>query len=221
MQLAETDAFFIVDSDDYLTKDAVKLVNSWFLNIANLNDFTGVSGLKANQKMVPYGGYPTIPSSTTPPPPYIDATNLERKKYNLLGDKAEVYKTSILKKYPFPEFEGEKFVTEAQVWNRIALDGYKLRWYSNIIYICEYLPDGLTHKGANLSFENPQGHMAYIDVLEKIHGKDYANQMRFNFYFNLSIRLGGISAAEKMKLPETMTKVFENERQKIFSKIFK
>ena len=79
---------------------------------------------------------------------FIDATNLERKSKKLLGDKAEVYRKDILLKYPFPEFEGEKFLTEAVVWNRIAADGYKIRWFNKIICICEYLDDGLTKTDA-------------------------------------------------------------------------
>ena len=34
-----------------------------------------------------------------------------RYKYNLTGDMAEVFKTSILREYPFPEFENEKFLS--------------------------------------------------------------------------------------------------------------
>ena len=75
---------------------------------------------------------------------YIDAKNTERRKYNLLGDKAEIYKTEIMKKYPFPEFEGEKFLSEHVVWDSIAKDGYKIRWFNEVIYKCEYLEDGLT-----------------------------------------------------------------------------
>ena len=45
-------------------------------------------------------------------------------------DKAEVYQTDILRKYPFPEFKGEKdFSSECAVWDKISLEGYWLRWY--------------------------------------------------------------------------------------------
>ena len=46
----------------------------------------------------------------------------------------EAYKTKILKKYPMPEWPGEKFAPEQIALNEIALDGYKLRWHSDIIY---------------------------------------------------------------------------------------
>ena len=53
---------------------------------------------------------------------------------NLDSDKAEIYYTDVLKKYPFPVFEGEKFIPESIVWDRIAKDGYKLRYFNTIIY---------------------------------------------------------------------------------------
>ena len=61
------------------------------------------------------------------------------------GDKAEVFYTDVLRKYPFPVFEGEKFLTESVVWYRIANDGYKIRWTNEKIYCCEYLEAGLSH----------------------------------------------------------------------------
>jgi hypothetical protein len=96
---------------------------------------------------------------------WVEASNLERSKYHLWGDKAEAYKTEILKKYLFPEFENEFFVTEAVCWDAIAADGYKIRWYDEPIYICEYLDDGLTKSGANElrgNMENYQGFCYYV-----------------------------------------------------------
>ena len=48
-----------------------------------------------------------------------------------------------------PEWPGEKFAPEQIALNEIALDGYKLRWHSDIIYQCNYLDDGLT-KGSKV-----------------------------------------------------------------------
>jgi len=55
-----------------------------------------------------------------------------------------------MRQYPFPEFDGENFLRESAVWDHIAMDGLKLRWYSEIIYLCEYIEDGLTK---NTNFE--------------------------------------------------------------------
>lgn len=133
--LAKYDYFFILDSDDTLTENAVAKVHEWIESIEGLDGFAGVSGLKGiGDKAI--GGIPNAD--------YVDATNLERPKFGLSGDKAEIYKTEILKKYPFPEFEGENFIRESSAWDRIAKDGLKIRWFSDIIYLCDYIEDGLT-----------------------------------------------------------------------------
>ncbi len=152
---AKGEAFFIVDSDDYLVDNAIQLIENWWKDVAGDDSFAGVSGLKAEKDMCTIGGEVAFDG-------YVDATNLERAQYGLKGDKAEVYKTEILKKYPFPEFDGENFITEAVVWDKIAYEGYKIRWYNQIIYICEYREDGLTHSGAELFYRNPKGWGLYI-----------------------------------------------------------
>lgn len=155
LEFAKGEAFFIVDSDDYLTNDAVETICKWWESVEGDDTFAGIAGLIGNKRGEIIGGEPLFND-------YIDATNFERAQYNLLGDKAEVYKTSVLKKYPFPEVEGENFLTEAVVWDRIAYDGLKIRWFNNIIYICEYREDGLTHQGQLKFINNPIGWALYI-----------------------------------------------------------
>ena len=88
---------------------------------------------------------------------FIDISNLERANYGLSADMAEIYKTAVLKQYPFPVWPGETFTPEAVIWNRIALDGYLIRWHKDIIYLCEYLEDGLTRGGYPLYLKNLMG----------------------------------------------------------------
>ncbi|MBQ8882885.1 MAG: glycosyltransferase family 2 protein [Clostridia bacterium] len=149
VSLAKGELFFIVDSDDYLTADAIEKINAWVKTLDADKKWAGVSGVRGYDEKTPIG--------QAPDQDFIDATNLERAKKNLLGDKAEVYFTEVLKAYPFPEFENENFITEEVVWNKIAYDGYKLRWYSDIIYICDYIADGLTKSGDAKYIKNPQG----------------------------------------------------------------
>lgn len=160
VQVAKGEYFFIVDSDDELTSDAVELVMEWTKSIKGVMNLCGVSGLRISRKGKVWGE--NLKSIKTD---YVDATGFEREKYGLLGDKAEVYSINILKKYPFPEFDGEYFVTEAVCWDAIASAGYKLRWYNKPIYICDYLDDGLTKNGANDikgHLNNYQGYLYYI-----------------------------------------------------------
>lgn len=149
---ASGELFFIVDSDDYLTENAIDKINQWVATLDNSHKWAGISGLKGFSKDSVVGQR----NEAT----YVDAKNSERRKRNLLGDKAEVYFTEVLKKYPFPEIPGEKFISEEIVWNTIARDGYYLRWFNEIIYICDYLEGGLS-KDNDKDKRNPQGRLLW------------------------------------------------------------
>lgn len=194
VDMASAGAFFIVDSDDYLVGTAIDRIVEWFNTVKHDSTFAGISGLKGKTAEQPYGGWGNFDTY------FVDATNLERKRYGLLKDKAEVYKTSILKKYHFPEFEGENFITEGVVWGAIARDGYKLRWYKEVIYICSYLEDGLTRSGYAKYIDNPDGTMAWINLQTEIHGEEYGIKKKFRFYFALRNRYDRDKAQKVMKI---------------------
>lgn len=145
--------FFIVDSDDYLTENAIDTINQWATTLDNSHKWAGFAGLRGQSKS-------QILSQQNSSSNFIDAKNSERRKYHLLGDKAEIYFTDILKKYPFPEIPDENFISEEIVWNAIARDNYYLRWFNEIIYIGNYLEGGLTKD--NLKDQNnPQGRLLW------------------------------------------------------------
>lgn len=150
---AAGELFFIVDSDDHLTDDAIQKLHDWRAGLDGSHKWAGISGAR---------GYSTekLIGKVHDKGAYVDCKNTERKKYQLIGDKAEAYFTAVLQKHPFPEFEGEKFLTEEVVWNAIAADGYYLRWFRDIIYICDYLEDGLT-KDNTKNKKNPNGVLAW------------------------------------------------------------
>lgn len=136
--LAEYEFIFIVDSDDYLPNNAVEIIEKMIFSIKDIKNLAGVAGLRVYPNGKPIGNFPK--GVTT----FIDASSIERDKYKIIGDKAEIFKKEILLKYPFPEIEGENFISEGSSWMKIAEDGYKIRWYPIPIYIGEYLEDGLT-----------------------------------------------------------------------------
>lgn len=153
-KLAEGQFFFMVDSDDYLLPDALEKLNVWCDEIENETAFVGVGAARGYSN----GNYlkGVVPSVNEKG--YIDATNLERDKYNLDVDMCEAYKLDIFKKFPMVEWPGEKFAPEQIALNNMALSGYKIRWHKDIIYICDYLEDGLTKGSRRLEKENPMGY---------------------------------------------------------------
>ena len=157
IDIARGEYFMIVDSDDKLRNNAVEKIYSWIKSIENEEKFAGIAGFRGFTDEKKNGVFPSEYIEKG----YIDCTNLEREKYNLLEDKAEVYNLNILKQYKFPEFVGEKFIPEAIDWNDIANDGFKIRWFNEIIYIGNYLEDGLT-RSKNLIQSNFNGYREYV-----------------------------------------------------------
>jgi glycosyltransferase involved in cell wall biosynthesis len=157
---AEGELFFIVDSDDYLSKNAIERINYHYTYIKGKEDFAGICGCKAYFSGERVGGKAAFT--------VLDCNSLDfRYKYKIKGDVAEVFRTEILKQYPFPDIAGEKFCPESLVWNRIAMK-YKLRWFNENIYLCEYLPDGLTSKIFEIRKKSPQASILCYSELEKM-----------------------------------------------------
>lgn len=154
LEKASGKMFFIVDSDDHLSDDAMETLKKYEASVCGESGFAGVSGMRS------YTNDPRAEFSEERP--YIDCTNMERADHFLSGDKAEVYYTKLLKEYPFPEVPGERFVTECIVWDAIAFDGYKIRWFRDSIIKGEYLDDGLTKDGLSLFYKNPIGFLLYV-----------------------------------------------------------
>lgn len=158
----------ILDSDDYLKEDCIEIVlKKW--NKYDKNKKIGcLSFLKVfpNNKVI----------GKTYEESEIISNHIDfRYNRSLLGDMCEVFRSSVLKKYPFPVFENEKFLSEAIVWNKIAYD-YDTVYINYPIYVANYLEDGLTSNSLKLRYNNP------IGALEN------ANMFLDN-RFKLSIRL--------------------------------
>lgn len=175
---AGCELFFIVDSDDSITKDSLEKISLQWNSVKSDSSFSGVCGYMANHDgtMIYSGNKKDI----------LDCTSLElRYKYNVKGDMAEVFRTDVLKEFPFPEIYGERFCPEALVWNRIS-QKYKLRVFNSVIYYRDYLPGGLTDKIVSIRMNSPIASVTHykelnsykVPVKEKI--KAAINYWRFH-----------------------------------------
>lgn len=157
---AKGELFFIVDSDDRLTSDAVSWILTTYEGIRGDDRFAGLSGIRIRPDGKRIGGDMNCD--------FIDTDPLSLRLVDHVdGDMAEIYRTEVLKQYPFPVFEGERFCPEAMVWNRIA-QRYKVRYANHGIYVCEYLPDGLTAKIVKLRHHSPMASMTYYSELQHL-----------------------------------------------------
>lgn len=152
LMLSKANGFLVfkADDDDRLQADAIETILKLEETISShKEEYAGVAGLRAYPNGEIIGGEWTNAGN------YVDATNIERPKYGLTGDKAEAYYLDVLKKYgPMPTVPGEFYTWEGVLWDRIAHAGLKIRWANQAIYITEYLPDGATANRAKAKKEN-------------------------------------------------------------------
>lgn len=148
LKLARGELFFTVDSDDYLTDDALEKVARWEAELPKDQKYCGFAGN--------LGTAPNVTPNKPLPGDFFDGTAFDRHGI-VDGERASVFYTDIHRRYLYPEFPGEKFMTEAVTWNRMANDGYRMRFFNDIIWIFEYKEDGLTRSGYDLFLRNPQG----------------------------------------------------------------
>lgn len=141
---------FIVDSDDMLTKDAISTVKEIYNKYKDEKDICGFSFLrgKTDGEYLSTSGVPQNGLKES----YVEC----RINRNIGGDMAEIWYTHCLKEYPFPEFQGEKFLGEDIVWVKMA-QKYKMRFFNKVIYIAEYLEDGLTYNRRRHNIKSPNG----------------------------------------------------------------
>lgn len=154
---------FIVDSDDWLSNDAVETVGAYYKRYcgkeeADWNRENETSNRLCGFSFLRVGGDGKVNEGEFPTDDHISTYRDERINAGLLGDKAEVYLTGILQQYPFPVFSGEKFLPEDAIWIRMS-GPYSMVHANRRIYICDYLEGGLTKTGRYMKIYSPFGMM--------------------------------------------------------------
>lgn len=154
-----TELTMIVDSDDQLLPNAVDEICKIHHKYSNCNEISGYSFLRCYSN-----GKPIVSLDEGE---FVDSYVNYRIKENRPGDMAEVFKTPVLKEFPFPEFQGERFLSEDVVWIQMGLK-YQYVFINKPIYRCEYLEGGLTANDKPMKFASPRGSMMRGKMLMKM-----------------------------------------------------
>lgn len=178
LDYAQGRLFFVVDSDDYLVEDAIEKILNWEGILPAGDTFCGLAGNLGTSKL--------YTPNTLFDSEYYDGTLLDRYE-KIDGERAIVFYTEIHKKYKYPEYVDEKFMTEAVVYNRMANDGYKMRFYNDIICVYKYQEDGLTKAGNSLFINNPRGYGLWLK--EKAIYTRATLKEKMKMYYNFSCEL--------------------------------
>ena len=166
----QTDYFMIVDSDDFLNVESIKILNSLINKIDNSNSICGIVGCRfiydTNKPLFKYL-------------PDIEKASLRElyQKYKFKGDTMLVFKSNLLKEHLFPEIEGEKFISENVVFDQIG-SKYSLLVTNEIIYYGEYQQDGYTNNIYKVNIKNPKGYfMSLFSAVQ--YSLNFKNRLRY------------------------------------------
>ena len=137
-----------MDSDDYLRYDAVEQIVKRLNEIDDKEEFVAVGFVKVTEDGEP-----------------------------LKGVWPNVNKKDIMRKYKFPVWEGELFAPEQLQSDKLAMLGYKIRWYNEGIYICEYQDIGLTKGNWDLLRKNKMGY-AMLSNMQMITNEEFKEKFK-------------------------------------------
>ncbi|MBE6639758.1 MAG: glycosyltransferase family 2 protein [Ruminococcaceae bacterium] len=154
LEITETPLWVCLDSDDYFFPEAVEIMLKVCKDIWDKNNVCGAITARSNADGTAMHGV-NMPKG-------VDyATQLDiRYKYNIPAEYAQVYKTEVIKKYRFPLYPGEKFVTESWMQDQIDTE-YVFKLFREPVMVCEYLPSGLTNNYWKLIRNNPKGFLDF------------------------------------------------------------
>lgn len=158
LQLARGDYFFCVDSDDLLAAGSVKGI------------LDEVKNLSENQGIVAYKQDLSGKRLSGEFPEQLQGCLFHELpiKHGCNGEFSLVFPTELARKFPFPVFEGERFVTESVIYDRISLVCPMLP-LRVVLTVCEYQEDGYSSDANAVMARNPSGYCLYfmqrIDLL--------------------------------------------------------
>jgi len=146
--------YVIVDSDDYLLNDAIENVQKYidkYKDVENIGAF--------------FFHYKTEDGNVIKPTGNIISKDkvMTRYEYNnkyKQNDGCVCYFGRAVKKYKYPEFQGEKYVGPTVIQLLMANE-YKMVFSPEVIGVAEYQENGLTQVGRKLRMKNPLGMLFY------------------------------------------------------------
>lgn len=171
VKLCETELFVCVDSDDYLSSSSVikDTLDYWKEN-ETLASLPTTSGIVSYRKMIS-GCQAHFPSNVK----LSTLSGLYDAGYN--GETTLVFKTEVLKKYMFPEVDGEKYMTEAYLYDQLD-EKFKLLVFPYYSQDCEYQPDGITSNAWDVLFKNTKCYRMYYNQCIKLKKGSKSRNMR-------------------------------------------
>ncbi|HEY1937179.1 MAG TPA: glycosyltransferase family 2 protein [Candidatus Angelobacter sp.] len=172
-----------LDSDDRCTANALERFDYHWRKIPDPTRFANLSCLCSR----PDGSIVGEPY----PMQYVDAFTLADQLRYRVGERWGINRTDVLRQFPFPE--GERFVPEALVWNRISRR-YAARFFNEALRTYEPGADSLSVKMFEIRANSPRATLAYYRELA-LSSVPMSLRLRASLNF---LRFAGVAAMRKL-----------------------
>jgi glycosyltransferase involved in cell wall biosynthesis len=151
LELAQGTFFFCVDSDDFLAPEAV----------ADIQEVLPRMG--ENQGIVAYKQELSGKRLSGVFPDRLEYCHFHELStvHGCSGEFSLVFPTALAKEFPFPVFEGERFVTESVVYDRIS-PVCPMLLLPAVLTLCEYQQEGYSSNANAVMARNPAGYCLYF-----------------------------------------------------------
>jgi glycosyltransferase involved in cell wall biosynthesis len=151
----------MVDSDDWLAPHCLQtLIAQWdALPPSSRSQFANVEALCAFEDGTLIG--------SRFPDDVFDSDNFAISQQRAKdADTKGMYRTEVLREFPFPEPPGTRFVVEALVWNRVA-QKYRTRFVNVVVAYNEYRADGLSQRTTRSRIRDSTSSLqCYTEILQ-------------------------------------------------------
>lgn len=141
--------FLCLDSDDYMNQDSINVLLD---AIKKCEAGEGIIAYKCNQNK-------ELLSDVFPDVKNVSNIFSLNQAYGCTGEFVFVFPIELMRKNKFPVFEGERFLTESVLYDKINCKMYLL---PEVIEVCEYQTDGLSNNLNKIMKNNPAGYCLYF-----------------------------------------------------------
>lgn len=164
VEVCDSELFMCVDSDDTVPSDLVEAVVERWADVCDDAGIAGLIGLCGTDEQTAL--------ASRMPKDVVRTTMWDLYyKYKHKGDTALVYRTKILRKFPFEIEPNEKFIAETFVFHQID-QSYELSVMDKVLIIVEYRKDGYSANVRKVTRENPIGYLKlkrmYIEYADSV-----------------------------------------------------
>ncbi len=192
VEFCSTEWFLCLDSDDILTADAVETIVRAVDGIVPGDNIAGLIAHKGKSETELLSGvdFPAGISKST-------LYGLYLKGFK--GETTIVFRTDVLRKYPFPEIDGEKYVPEDYIYDKIDAE-YEYLVLDRILTVCELVSEGYTDSVRQLKENNKQAWYLYYEQRARITPMSVLKIKYLSFY-RLYAKMAGHPLKEAEGIP--------------------